>query len=333
MSPQALHFRQRADQHALAGEHAAAVEHYDKALALDPDDAWTRNNRALSLTALGRIREAWAEAEVRFQLQEKTRRFWAAPPCPRWDGGALRGRLLVLWEQGFGDMLQHLRFLAPAAQRAAGVSFLCPPALKRLVAASFPQVELLDPKEPVSWTSFAACIALLSLPFALATDWASLPADPYLTVKDGQPRVAGVGIVWRASAFDPARNCSLQDLLPLAGGGLPLVSLQAGASNEELAVLRAHGIPSHAGEDFCGTAEAMLQLDAVVSVDTAPAHLAGGLGVKTCLLLNEPAAVRWMLERADTPWYPSMRLLRKRPDEPWERLVSGARKELHAITA
>lgn len=334
MSAQALDSRQLADRLALAGEHREALVKYDEALALDPQDAWTRNNRALSLTAVGRIREAWAESEVRFQLQEKTRRFWAAPPCPRWDGGALPGRLLVLWEQGFGDMLQHLRFLAPAARRTQGIAFLCPPPLRRLVAASFPQVALLDPKQPVDWRAFSACIALLSLPHALDADWDSLPGTPYLAVSPppgGRP--GGVGIVWRSSAFDPARNCALEALLPLQQGGHALVSLQADLNPEEQATLRSKDIPARAGEDFYGTAEAMRPLDAVVTVDTAPAHLAGGLGIKTFLLLNEPAAVRWMQQREDTPWYPAMRLLRKRSGEAWETLVSRVRKELDGLAA
>ena len=332
MSPQALELRQQADRHALRGAHAEAVAAYDRALALDPGEAWTRNNRALSLTALGRIREAWAEAEVRFELQDKTRRFWAAPPCPRWEGARIEGRLLVLWEQGFGDMLQHLRFLSPAAQRTQGLAFLCPPALKRLVAASFPEMELLDPKQPVAWSSFSACIALLSLPFALGTDWDSLPATPYFRVV-AKPRTGGLGVVWRSSAFDPSRNCSLEALLPLRESGLRLVSLQVDPTEEERVLLRTHGIPGRAGTDFYGTAEEMAQLDAVVSVDTAPAHLAGGLGLRTFVLLNEPAAVRWMQHREDTPWYPGMRLLRKRPEDPWASLVARVRQELHAIAA
>jgi len=325
------------DCHALAGEHRQALQKFDEALALDPQDAWIRNNRALSLVAVGRIRESWAESEVRFQLQEKTRKFWERPPRPRWDGAVLPGRLAVLWEQGFGDMLQHLRFLPLAAQRTQGVAFVCPPPLQRLVSASFPSVELLPPGEPIQWQAFSACIALLSLPLVLGVDWPTLPRAPYLTVpgasQPGMRGIASVGIVWRSSAFDPVRNCPLEATLALKACGVQLASLQVGLSDEERATLRAHGIESHAGEDFYATAEAMLPLKAVVSVDTAPAHLAGALGKRTLLLLNEPAAVRWMQELADTPWYPTMRLLRKRASDPWEALISRATTELNGIAA
>lgn len=321
------------DCHALTGEHHAAVPLYDQALAQDADDPWIRNNRALSLTALGRIREAWVEAEVRFQLQEKTRKFWERPPRPRWDGAPLPGRVAVLWEQGFGDMLQHLRFLPLAARRTGGLGFICPAPLKRLVSASFPSVELLPAGQPVRWEAFDACIALLSLPLVLGVDWDSLPSPPYLAVEGALPEkapVPTVGFAWRSSAFNPARNCPLEALLVLKECGVRLESLQFDPSTEEAAVLQAHGIESHAGKDFHATAQVMARLDAVVSVDTAPVHLAGALGRPTLVLLNEPAEIRWMQERADTPWYPSMRLLRKRANDGWDVLVARAMMELRS---
>lgn len=321
-----------ADCHALAGEHRAALPLYEEALAHDPHDALIRNNRALSLTAVGRIREAWTEAEVRFQLQEKTRKFWERPPCPRWNGAMLKGRVAVLWEQGFGDMLQHLRFLPLAGRRSGGVAFVCPAALSQLVAASFPFVELLPAARPVRWEAFDACIALLSLPLVLGVDWDNLPSAPYLSVSrrsvEKKSSVPTVGLVWRSSAFDPARNCPLAALLPLKDAGVSLASLQLNPSAEEAAMLREHGIESLAGADFHATAQGIARVDAVVSVDTAPVHLAGALGRPTLLLLNEPAAVRWMQDRADTPWYPSMRLLRKRASDPWDVLVGRAMTEL-----
>lgn len=323
------------DYHALAGDHEHALPNYDEALARDPSDPWIRNNRAHSLMAVGRIREAWAESEVRFELQEKTRKFWRAPPCPRWDGAPLRGRVVVLWEQGFGDMLQHLRFLPVAAERTEGVAFICPLALKGLVAASFPAIELLPPGQPIAWRTFSACIALLSLPLVLGIDWDNLPSEPYLAApaparRDGVP---AVGIVWRSSRLHPARDCPLEALLALQGRGVRLSSLQLEVSDVERETLRRHGIESQAGEGFYATAQAMLQLDAIVSVDTAPAHLAAALGRPTLLLLNEPSAVRWMQERADSPWYPSMRLLRKGAPDSWEGLVKRAMYELHGPAA
>ena len=168
---------ERGNALAAAGDHAAAVALYDEALARNPGSAVVRSNRALSLTALGRIREAWADAEARFELSEKTRRFLGASPLPAWRGEPLAsGRLLVLWEQALGDIVQHLRFLPLARERVAAITFYCRPELVTLVAASFPDVEVVpaDGRQP-AWERYAAFAPLISLPHVLQLDWPTLP--------------------------------------------------------------------------------------------------------------------------------------------------------------
>jgi tetratricopeptide (TPR) repeat protein len=313
-----------------AGDHAAAAELFQRALAREPQNATAHTNLSLSLTALGRLREAWAHAEWRFELQPKTRRFLAGAPLPRWRGEPLPSQsLLVLWEQGYGDMLQHLRFLPLARERVARLAFLCPAALLRLCAASFPWAELLDPAlgQP-AWTNYAAYVPLLSLPYALGLDETRLAASPYL--KTDAKRSGGVGLAWRSSAFDPARDCPLEALL--VETGLPRLSLQVPTTEEERSTLRRNNVADLGSgfRDFFDTAAAIEGLDAVLCVDTSVAHLAGALGKRTLVLLNDPAAVRWMLGRADTPWYSTMRLHRKRRDEPWSGIVRAALEELRA---
>lgn len=311
---------------AMAGDYAGAARSFESALALEPDYVAAHNNYALALTALGRLREAWAHAEWRFRLQPEMREFMARAPLPLWRGEPIEDELLVLWEQAFGDMLQYLRFLSLAAKRVGALGFLCPPELRRLVAASFPTVELLPAQAAVTWTDYAAYIPLLSLPHALALDDAGLPAEPYLHAAPADRRAADqrLGIIWRASRFDPTRSCPLYDFLPLVEAGLSLVSLQADPNGEERARLRSWNVEELGSQfkDFYDTAVTMASLRAVVSVDTAAAHLAGGLGVPTHLVLNEPAAVRWMQGTERTPWYPSMRLHRKHREEPWAPLLT-----------
>jgi hypothetical protein len=324
----------RGMERATAGDHLGAVAFFERAIAREPQLAVAHTNLSLSLTALGRLREAWAQAEWRFELQSKTRRFVAQAPVPRWRGEPLpSGSLLVLWEQGFGDMLQHLRFLPPARERVAGVACLFPAPLLRLCAASFPWAEFLDPAagQP-AWNRYAAYVPLLSLPHALGLDEMQLPAAPYLQTNANVEQYRGLGFAWRSSAFDPARDCRLEALAPLRDAGTRLVSLQVGASDAERAMLRRWGVEDRGAGfgDFMDTALAMQPLEAVLCVDTSVAHLAGGLGKRTLLLLNEPAAVRWMLGRADTPWYPSMRLYRKRQDEAWPRVVRATLGDLRA---
>lgn len=324
---------------ALAGDHAGAVARYEQAIALEPRSAVAHNNRSLSLHALGRIREAWAESEWRFQMQEGTRRFVAAPPAPRWDGQALSGRLLVLWEQGLGDIIQHLRFLPLAAARASGLAFLCPLRLAGLVRRSFPDVDVIDatPGTAPEWSQYAALAPLLSLPHLLGLDWDTLPSQPYLSAPAGGPVPRAhsglrVGIVWRTSGDEPHRDCPLADMLRLAGAEVTLVSLQFQPDAEEQALLAGAGIAQRAG-NFLDTADEAMRVDAVVSVDTSMAHLAAALGRPTFALLNEPYAVRWTLQGDTTPWYPTMRLLRKRAAEPWSVPLGAAAKALRAMMA
>lgn len=328
---------ERANALAAAGDHVAAVALYDEALARNPESAVVRSNRALSLTALGRIREAWADSEARFELSEKTRRFLGSSPLPAWRGEPLAsGRLLVLWEQALGDIVQHLRFLPLARARVAAITFYCRPELVTLVAASFPEVEVIpaDSGQP-AWERYAAFAPLISLPRVLQLDWPTLPAAPYLLRHDPEPAAAEnrVGIVWRSSAFDAARDCPLEDMIAALGPETAAVSLQFGTTPAERALLAARGIPEGVGSDFLETARRMRTLAAIMTVDTSAAHVAGALGRPTLLLLNEPAAVRWMLRRPDSPWYPTMRILRKPARGTWRAFAPKAAAELRSMVA
>ena len=329
---------ERGNALAAAGDHAAAVASYDEALARNPGSAVVRSNRALSLTALGRIREAWADAEARFELSEKTRRFLGSSPLPAWRGEPLpSGRLLVLWEQALGDIVQHLRFLPLARERVAAITCYCRPELVTLVAASFPDVEVLpaDGRQP-AWERYAAFAPLISLPRVLQLDWPTLPTEPYLLGHEPSPAAASenrVGIVWRSSAFDAARDCPLEDMIAALGPDTAAASLQFGTTPEERARLEARGIPEAVGSDFLETARRMRTLAAIMTVDTSAAHVAGALGRPTLLLLNEPAAVRWMLRRPDSPWYPTMRILRKASREAWHAFAPRAAAELRSMVA
>lgn len=325
---------ERGNRLAADGAHEAALACYDRALGLDPQSAVAHNNRALSLFALGRTRQAWAESEWRFQMQEKTRRFAASPPVPRWAGEPLAGRLLVLWEQGLGDVLQHLRFLPGAGRRVQGLAFLCPAPLAGLVRQSFPEVDVLVARQgwTPDWSAYAAHVPLLSLPLALDADPDALPAPPYLRasgVRASPPRRAAleIGIVWRTSGDEPHRDCPLQELLVLASADVRLVSLQFAPTGTERDLLASAGVEERVG-DFVATADAVLGLDAVVTADTAMLHLAGALGHPVHGLLNEPYSVRWTQSGSRTPWYPSARLHRKRAVQPWRVAVDAAARAL-----
>ena len=331
------------DAAAQKNRHTEALRCYDSALDLKGTLLIARNNRAQSLLALGRMEEAWRENETRFALPNAATLYPHRLALPCWDGKTER-RVLVHWEQGFGDIIQHLRFLPAMAARSRACAFECPPPLMALVRRMPGAPALIEAdNQPPNPDRFDCHAPLLSLPFLLGIQAKTLPHSPYLAADavrapalragwktDGKHLV---GIAWRASTFDPRRSLALAQLLeafaPLAGS-VRLVSLQKDISAEESALLLQHGgIDAGSGfGSFDDTATALAALDTLVCVDTAVPHLAGALARTTLLLLNEPAAVRWMLNRDDSPWYPSMRLLRKGGDTHWPQLLEKAAQML-----
>lgn len=324
---------------AQKNRHTEALRCYDSALELNGALLIARNNRAQSLLALGRLEEAWRENETRFALPNAATLYPHRLALPRWDGTADK-RVLVHWEQGFGDIVQHLRFLPAMAARSQGCAFECPPPLLALARRMPGAPALIEARnQPPQTADFDCHAPLLSLPFLLGMSAKTLPHPPYLATDAARASAlrAGwetegkhlVGIAWRASSFDPRRSLALDQLLeaftPLAGR-VRLVGLQKDISAQEGALLLQNGgIDAGSGfGSFDDTATALAALDTIVCVDTAVAHLAGALARPTLLLLNEPAAVRWMLDRNDSPWYPSVRLLRKGAGDDWEALLRRA---------
>ena len=335
---------------AAQGEHERAVACYDRALAHDPASAVAQNNRSLSLFALGRTKEAWVASEARFQLQEKTRRFAASPPVPRWHGERLDGRLLVLWEQGLGDVLQHLRFLPVAAVRTGGLAFLCPAPLAGLVAHSFPGIEVLVAKKGWSpaWRTYAAHVPLLSLPLALSR----AQADVAVTVPYLAPDVARASrwrevlapvkelraaLVWagaRSYGNDRKRSIPSREVAPLlAVPGVRWYALQNGVDDEARTAFAAAGSIEYVGErlpDFAEIAAFMASLDLVVTVDTSFGNLAGALGRPLWMLLARSPDWRWGLGTDTGPWYPSARLFRQGDDAGWPPVIARVAAALDA---
>jgi hypothetical protein len=316
------------DVAARRGEHLLAMEHYDRAIALEPDHALARNNRAQSLHALGRLRDAWSDAEYRWRAPQPERLYPHHIPLRRWEGELIsRGRLLVHWEQGFGDIIQHMRFLPMLSDRAIPWSFECPPPLAGPASRLLGDGDIVQANDGIpDIRRFRCCIGLASLPHVLGLDWASLPRKPYLTAPAARRLPAArtgikplAALCWRSSRFDPDRDVTLGELLTLKDARWDAVSLQRDVQAGELPLLAHHGIASRGADiaDFDDSAALLEECDLLVSVDTALAHLAGAMGKPVLLLLNEPCAARWMQTRADSPWYPTMRLVRKPTGTAW----------------
>jgi hypothetical protein len=285
--------------------------------------------------------------EARLLLRGKKRALAEAlgTRFPSWKGPGRRGeRVLVLTDDGLGDAIQFFRYLPTMTAAGVDVTFVCPPWLRRLLSSNNMRfVDRLPEGE-----RFDAQIALSSLPYACGTRIDTIPAAvPYLKAEPGVrdmwgKRIGGegfkIGIVWQGSP-DPeyalARSMPLAALAPLAEvTGVRLISLQKGSGEEQLANLprsmRVEPLGEFdAGADaFVDTAAVMTCLDLVVTCDTSIAHLAGALAIPVWVALNSDAEWRWLTERADSPWYPTMRLFRQSRWGVWRDVLEAMASEL-----
>jgi len=301
-----------------------------QAIALDPGYAEAHNSLALFLLLQGRLEEGWREHEWRWQasfLSPWKRSF----SQPRWTGEPLQDKTLLIYsEQGRGDIIQFARYVPLAAALGARVIFEAPPEMQRLLNTLAGPHRLYASGEP--WPAFDFHIPLMSLPGVLGTTLDTIPATaPYLTpeakrVEYWRQHLSAdgfkIGICWQGSLIRPAplrSSLPLADFAPLARlPGVRLISLQSHYGLEQLQQLppdmtvETLGTQFGAGDDaFIEIAAVMANLDLVITIDTAIAHLAGALGHPVWVALKFVVPDwRWLLEREDNPWYPTMRLFR-----------------------
>jgi tetratricopeptide (TPR) repeat protein len=313
------------------------------AARLAPEDPRIRYNQALLLLLLGRFEQAWPGWEQRFRAGAVPARNLGKP---RWRGEALAGRtLLIHAEQGLGDTIQFCRFPFPTDGR---VIFEVQPRIARLLAGLrnapviWPAGEALPP--------FDLECPLMSLPAIRGMTAATIPASvPYLfaeseAVQRWRARLGDhgfrVGIAWQgnpARREDGGRSIPLDHYLALASvPGVRLISLQKDAGTDQLSPalpIETLGNDFDSGPDgFVDTAAVMMHLDLVITSDTAVAHLAGALGRPVWVALRAVPDWRFMLDRSDSPWYPTMRLFRQTVRDAWPPVFDAMRTALMAMT-
>jgi tetratricopeptide (TPR) repeat protein len=314
-----------------------ATNAFRNAIALKPDFAHAHWNLALVLLLAGNFDEGWAEYEWRLALSElgKGRHVY---PGPVWNGEAMQGRTLLLYaEQGLGDAVQFARYAVPIAATGARVLIHCPPSLQSLLAA-IPGVAQTVAGS-ASLPPYDAHAPLLSLPRILGTALASIPATvPYLRVTDGDRAMAHsmlaargerlkVGVAWAGSrehTNDRNRSCPLAALAPMFGlDDIAWFSLQQGeaAAQRGMTLGTTTLVPLAEGSTLAATAALIAEFDLVISVDTSIVHLAGALARPCWVLLPFAPDWRWLLDRDDSPWYPSLRLFRQRAPRDWAEVV------------
>lgn len=341
--------------YAWRGRAALALPCFEEALRLKPDYASAHWNLALLLLEQGDFQRGWQEYEWRFHVPEIKRGeiFSRYTSKPIWDGAPLTAqRLLVYVEQGFGDAVQFCRYLPLVRQRVERVIFECQPELLDLFTRCFSGVDVIA--RPADGTLPAADydlqIPIMSLPRIFATDLARVPQNvPYLHADEQrsalwQQRLCGdefkVGIVWAGNPgywHDHLRSMTLAALAPLAKvPNVHYYSLQKGAAAAEAAAPPAGMQLTDLApqlNDFSDTTAAIAQLDLVISVDTAVAHLAGAMGKPVWTLIYTPPDWRWLLDRDDTPWYPTMRLFRQRQGGEWGEVMERVAQALERLAA
>ena len=327
------------------GQHDDAIASFKTALQINPGLVEAHLNLGSLLLSRGRYIEAWPEYETRHDPNYSGQQ--SIPPdqpFPRWRGESLNGKSLLIWpEQGFGDEIQFARYFPML--KTLGVTRLtvvCKPALEALLKMVDGADEMIPFSDALSLPLHDYWAFPMSLPMHFSTTVETIPDKlPYLKVpperfKRWQHRLPAdglkIGLVWKGNAAHKNdANRSLPDLTLLAPlwsePGITFISLQKGPGEEEAATPPSGQPMLHLGSDiadFADTAAIVTQLDLVICIDTAIAHLAGALN-KPCWVLLPAVGVdwRWLQERTDSPWYPGvMRLFRQAKAGDWSATIS-----------
>ena len=335
------------------GRTAEAVASYRSTLRLQPDMPRLHARLGMALLKAGQFKEGWAEFERRWRTDNVS-----APFCqPLWNGEAIGDRVLLLFTHdhaGYGDTLQFCRYVPQVAAGAPRLILWVQPSLVRLLSRlpGVSEVIALGGAPP----SCDLQCAIMRLPYIAGTTIESIPAaTPYLTadpadIESWRKRLAGVsglrvGLCWagerrptpRQLAWNRLRSVSLEMLARLGEiPGVQFISLQKGRAAIEAASLPS-GMALHDFtadlHDFSDTAALIENLDLVISVDTAIAHLAGALGKPIWLLNPSWACWRWLLDRDDSPWYPSLRQFRQQTPGDWRSVISRVEDALQRLAA
>lgn len=330
--------------HALRelGRYGEALASFDRAVALKPDHASAHFDASLCRLLMGDFERGWKQYEWRWKCADVP----ALPrnfPQPLWLGEEdLAGRTILLHaEQGLGDTIQFSRYARKVAEKGAKVVLEVQPQIATLLSSESVVHQVLRQGEPLP--AFDYHCPLLSLPLAFRTVLDTVPAQvPYLKVSATAAlawrkklTVKGtrlVGLCWRGNpryTSDSARSLKLEELRPLlACPGMRFVSLQKDLSEEESAIVAKCENFIHPGSDFTGTAEMVGALDLVISVDTAWAHWAGAIGKPLWVLLSTAPHWCWLLERKDSPWYPTARIFRQTQPGNWKNVVHDVKREI-----
>jgi tetratricopeptide (TPR) repeat protein len=328
-----------------------AVATYNRVEAIDPDNADAKWNLSLLQLVTGDFEAGWAGREVRWKGHMRP---VAYPGFQQqmWLGQQdIKGKTIIVYaDEGAGDTIQFARYIPMLAERGAKVFLVVEQALHKLLSG-LPGLTQCLAKPAQSLPPFDFHCPICSLPLAFATRLDTIPsARPYLPALSesslsaweqrlqerlGAIRKRRIGLVWSGNprhANDHNRSAPLQSFLGLLDADADFVSLQRDPRADDKALLDASRIVDMTAHltDFAETAALVSCLDLVITVDTSVAHLAGALGRPTWIVLPYMPDYRWLLDREDSPWYPTARLFRQTATRDWSEVIERVRGELAA---
>lgn len=325
-----------------------ALAAYGRALEIEPDHVDAHFNRALCLLLSGEFERGWSEYEWRWEKASLAKDDRVVHPRdlpqPLWRGDLpLAGKTLLLYsEQGFGDTIQFCRYVPLLARRGASVIVRVQPALVSLLSSLDGAAAVIADDAPLPAFDFHCPLMSLPLAFAATPD-SMVSALSYLTAPpDGlvwstrlgvrsKPRI---GLVWAGNPGhdnDSARSIALMSMLALVSDGAQYVSLQKQLRTVDRLLIESGTSVAEFSEalgDFADTAALIAAMDLVITVDTSVAHLAAAMGKPTWILLPYAPDWRWMLERSDSPWYPTVTLFRQSRSGDWDSVIGVVREAI-----
>lgn len=322
-----------------------ALPFLQTALKLNPEDPTFRLNESIAYLLNGDLINGWKNYDARWFYQSDVS-FKPNLPGEEYNGTQdIAGKIVCVYcEQGFGDSIQFIRFVKVLQERGATILLITRPQLVSLFQYNFPDIEVRTEYKDLTYHYH---VPLLELPKCFNTDINSIPyPEAYLTVSDrliqeynqllGTKNKKRVGIVWSSNAIafiTKFRQVPLEPLLETFSSDFEIVNVEFDVSQEEKDLLNKHNVKIVEQHDFDDTAALIKTLDVLVTVDTVYAHLAGSLGVNTCVMLADYGMDwRWFLHRKDSPFYNCVRLFRQHGDSDWLPVFDDIKNAIKSTT-